>query len=160
MQHLQTWQGLDQVLDPIGVGFGSRHRLVHSVGRHHRRLSWTAASSSATIVAWRGPDCRVRREPAEHASAQDLRIIDRVPAWHTSRFSRPVRTPKCYVMVPGRAARLVGVDREAALRSGDVLGRLIDAFVTAQIRPLLALGTGPVSLSHLRDRGGATAMSG
>ncbi|WP_163543116.1 ATP-binding protein [Occultella kanbiaonis] len=123
-------------------------RLLRAVA-----LNTAGGPSETALAEAAGLDVRTARNYLD--LLQDLRIIDRVPAWHTSRFSRLVKTPKYYVMDPGLAAQLIGIDREAALRSGDVLGRLIDTFVTAQIRPLLALGTGPVSLSHLRDRGGA-----
>lgn len=82
---------------------------------------------------------------------EDLRIIERVPAWATNRHSRLVKTPKYYVVDPGLAAHLAGDTRAGLLTSNDRLGRLIDTFVLAQLRPLFKLGTPSVSAHHLRD---------
>ncbi len=81
---------------------------------------------------------------------EDLRVIDRIPAWTTNRLSRMVKTPKYYVLDPGLAAHLSGDSRAGTLRSADRLGRLMDTFVLAQLRPLLKLAVPSVSAHHLR----------
>ena len=85
---------------------------------------------------------------------QTLRIVDRLPAWGGNRFNRMVKTPKYHMVDPGMAAHLAGDDRAGLLRSADRLGRLIDSFVMAQIRPLLHLGAPRVGAFHLRDKNG------
>ena len=82
---------------------------------------------------------------------EDLRIVDRVPAWTTNRLSRMIKTPKYYVLDPGLAAHLAGDTRAGVLKSADRVGRLIDTFVLAQLRPLLKLGSPTVTAHHLRD---------
>jgi uncharacterized protein len=82
---------------------------------------------------------------------EDLRIIDRIPAWTTNRLNRMVKTPKYYILDPGLAAHLAGDTRTGILKSADRVGRLIDTFVLAQLRPLLKLATGSVTAHHLRD---------
>lgn len=81
---------------------------------------------------------------------EDLCIVDRIPAWTTNRLSRMVKTPKYHVVDPGLAAHLAGDTRTGTLRSADRLGRLIDTFVLAQLRPLLRLATPSVTAHHLR----------
>lgn len=81
----------------------------------------------------------------------DLGIIDRTPAWTSNRLSRLAKLPKYYIVDPGMAVQLVGDDRTGVLRDGDRLGRLIDTFVAAQLRPLLTLATPSVTAYHLRD---------
>lgn len=81
----------------------------------------------------------------------DLGIIDRTPAWTNNRLSRLAKLPKYYIVDPGMAVQLVGDDRTGVLRDGDRLGRLIDTFVAAQLRPLLTLATPSVTAYHLRD---------
>jgi predicted AAA+ superfamily ATPase len=83
---------------------------------------------------------------------EELRIIERVPAWHSNRLSRMVKTPKYYLVDSGMAAYLVGDTRAGVLKSVDRLGRLIDTFVLAQLRPLLRLAAPSVAAYHLRDR--------
>lgn len=82
---------------------------------------------------------------------EDLRIIERIPAWTTNRLSRMVKTPKYYVLDPGLAAHLAGDTRAGLLKSNDRIRRLIDTFVLAQLRPLLRLDTPSVTAHHLRD---------
>ena len=81
----------------------------------------------------------------------DLGIIDRLPAWTSNRLSRLAKLPKYYLVDPGMAVQLVGLDRTGLLRDGDRLGRLVDTFVSSQLRPLLKLATPSVAAYHLRD---------
>ena len=62
--------------------------------------------------------------------------------------------PKRYVCDPAIAATLLGADRRTILRDADLLGRIIDTFVAAQIRPELNLGRKPAAMYHLRQDGG------
>jgi predicted AAA+ superfamily ATPase len=82
---------------------------------------------------------------------EDLRIIERIPAWTTNRLSRLVKSPKYYILDPGLAAHLAGDTRTGMLKSGDRIGRLVDTFVLAQLRPLFKLATPAVTAHHLRD---------
>ncbi|MFT4294421.1 MAG: DUF4143 domain-containing protein [Micropruina sp.] len=82
---------------------------------------------------------------------EDLRIIERLPAWTTNRLSRMVKRQKYYIVDSGMAAHLAGDSRVGALRNGDRLGRLVDTFVAAQLRPLLRLSSPAISAFHLRD---------
>lgn len=83
---------------------------------------------------------------------EDLRIIERVPAWASSRLNRLAKVPKYYILDPGLAAHLAGDTVDGALRNNDRLGRLIDTFVFAQIRPLLQLTQPVLTAHHLRDK--------
>lgn len=113
----------------------------------------TAGSpTETTLAAAAGVDVRTLRAYLD--LLEDLRIIERLPAWHSNRLTRLVKSPKYHVIDPGLAAVLMGVDRMAALRNGDALGRLLETFVVAQLRPLLRLGAVQVGMTHLRDRGG------
>jgi hypothetical protein len=55
---------------------------------------------------------------------------------------------------PALACATLGLDRQAVLRDGDLLGRLLDTFVVAQIRPELVLSSRAPRLYHLRAEGG------
>lgn len=83
----------------------------------------------------------------------NLFIVDRVPAWPDNRQKRLVRTPKRYVVDPGLVTGALGLDVNDVMTDADVLGRLIDTFVVAQLRAELQLG-GRGRLYHLRDRDG------
>lgn len=84
----------------------------------------------------------------------NLFLLDSVPAWTTNRLSRLAKRSKRYVADPALAlvAGRIGVDD--VLRDGDLLGRLLDTFVTAQLRPEVELLQPRARLHHLRTEGG------
>jgi predicted AAA+ superfamily ATPase len=89
----------------------------------------------------------------EHLLA-NLMVVESVPAWSTSRLKRLVLTPKRYVLDTGVLAGLLRLDATAILRDGDLLGRLLDTFVAAQIRPELTISDSLPRLYHVRQEQG------
>jgi predicted AAA+ superfamily ATPase len=83
----------------------------------------------------------------------NLFVVEPLPAWHSNRLKRLVRTPKRHVVDPGLVAAVLRLDVNDILTDADVLGRLIDTFVVAQLRAELQLG-GSGRMYHLRDRNG------
>ena len=106
-----------------------------------------------TLTAAAGIDARTAKGYFD--LLEDLRIIERIPAWTTNRLKRMVKTPKYYILDPGLAAHLVGDTRAGVLKNDDRLGRLIDTFVLAQLRPLLRLSAPSVTSHHLREGSGS-----
>jgi predicted AAA+ superfamily ATPase len=80
----------------------------------------------------------------------NLLVLDILPAWSTNKLSRMTRTGKRYLVDTSLAATALGLDERAVLRDGDLLGRMIDTFVLAQIRPEVALISSRSRLHHLR----------
>lgn len=103
----------------------------------------------ATLAGAAGLDHRTVRTYLD--LLEDLRIIERAPAWASNRLTRLVKLPKYHLVDPGMAAHLAGDNKDGVLRNGDRLGRLIDTFVAAQLRPLLRLSSPSVNSFHLRD---------
>ena len=85
---------------------------------------------------------------------RNLLILEALPAWESNRFSRLTRTPKRYLIDPSIMAAVLRLDSAAVLRDGNLLGRMIDTFVAAQIRPELAVTESRARWYHLRDKGG------
>lgn len=83
-----------------------------------------------------------------------LYVVDEVPAWLTNRLSRLAKTSKRYVVDTSLVVAALGLTRETVLKDGDLLGRIMDTFVAAQIRPELGIGSGRVRLHHLREKNG------
>ncbi len=81
-------------------------------------------------------------------------VLDQVPAYSSNRLNRLVRLPKRYLIDPALMRPLLGVDERAVLRNGDLLGRVIDTFVMAQLRAELAMSDLDPRLHHLRDANG------
>ena len=57
-----------------------------------------------------------------------LLVLEALPAWTSNRLKRLVLSPKRYVVDAALAAAVLRLDVIAILRSGDLLGRLLDTF--------------------------------
>lgn len=84
----------------------------------------------------------------------NLFVLEIVPAWISSRFARLIKTPKRYVVDPALVAAALRLDVAAILRDGGLLGRLLDTFVAAQLRPEVEVSTLRPRLFHLREKEG------
>src|SRR5665811_1156645 len=59
-----------------------------------------------------------------------------------------------YIVDPALLAYLLRLDVQGVLRDGDLLGRMLDTFVVAQLRPEIAISTHRPRLHHLRTKEG------
>ncbi len=84
----------------------------------------------------------------------DLLIVEQVPAWTSNRLKRLVRQPKRYVIDPALIATALRIDQQGVIRDGDLLGRILDTFVAAQLRPEAAVSGMRPRLFHLRTEQG------
>jgi len=83
----------------------------------------------------------------------NLLIVEAVPAWTSNRLKRLVLSAKRYVVDPALVGAILRLDVNAILRSGDLLGRLLDTFVVSQLRAELAVSTSRPRLYHVRQEG-------
>lgn len=84
----------------------------------------------------------------------NLFVLEHLPAWTTNRLSRLVRGPKRHLIDPSLVGAALGLDVNALLRHGDLLGRMLDTFVAGQIRPELEISPARPRLFHLREKEG------
>lgn len=91
---------------------------------------------------------------AYDALLANLLVLDKIPAWSTSRLKRLVRNPKRLLVDAGLFTGVLGVTADDVLLDGDLLGRVIETFVIAQIRAEAALRVPMPRLHHLRTAGG------
>ena len=84
----------------------------------------------------------------------NLLVVDQVPAWSSNRLSRLVKMPKRYLVNPSLLGAVLRATPVAVLSDGDLLGRLLDTFVLAQLRPELAVSPQRPRLYHLRQDAG------
>ncbi len=84
----------------------------------------------------------------------NLLVVDQVPAWWTNRLKRLLQTPKRYVIDPGVVGAVLRLDISGVRRDGDLLGRLLDTFVMAQLRAEAMICKTEPSLYHLRSEQG------
>jgi len=85
----------------------------------------------------------------------NLLVVDTVPAWWSNRLKRLVQTAKRYVIDPGVVAALLRLDVSGVRKDGDLLGRLLDTFVIAQLRAEATVSEAEPTLYHLRSEQGA-----
>lgn len=84
----------------------------------------------------------------------NLMVVNELPAWTSNRLKRLVRSPKRYLVDPSLFAGTLGVDTTAVLQDGDLLGRLLDTFVAAQLRAEATVSRTRIRLYHLRQEQG------
>ncbi len=80
----------------------------------------------------------------------NLMVISTLPAWSSNRLKRLVHAPKRYLIDPALLAGTLKIDSTAVFRDGDLLGRLIDTFVLAQLRAEETVTEIRPRLYHLR----------
>lgn len=84
----------------------------------------------------------------------DLFIAEQVPAWSVNHLDRLIKTAKRYVVDSSLMAASLGADIHTILGSTDMLGRIVDTFVMAQLRPEVAGSRQRTRLYHARTKGG------
>lgn len=85
---------------------------------------------------------------------ENLLVVESLPAWSSNRLKRLVLSSKRYVVDPALIGAVLRLDENAFLREGDLLGRLLDTFVAAQLRAELAVASSRPRLYHVRQRDG------
>jgi uncharacterized protein len=85
---------------------------------------------------------------------ESLYITERLPAWSANRLSRLIRLPKRHLIDPAFVGPLLGADVRAVMRDGDLLGRILDSFVVAQLRADCVVSDLTPRLFHARDANG------
>ena len=128
--------------DPVRLGEFFEAYALSSAGLVH----------DSTLAQAAGIDTRTVRSYVRLLS--DLGTVAELPAWSSNRLKRLVRTPKRHVSDTGLWGSTVGADAELVMGNGDLLGRLIDTFVTNQLRAEAVLDPRRPRLYHLRDRDG------
>ena len=91
---------------------------------------------------------------AYEALLTNLLVVEALPAWTSNRLKRLVLAPKRHVVDPALVAAILRLDVNAILRSGDLLGRLLDTFVVSQLRAQLVVSSSRPRLYHVRQEQG------
>lgn len=83
-----------------------------------------------------------------------LLVIDRMPAWTSNRLRRLIRAPKRYLVEAALIPAALRLNAQGVISDGDILGRVLDTFVVAQVRPEAVVAESQPRLFHLRTEGG------
>jgi uncharacterized protein len=84
----------------------------------------------------------------------NLFVLDAVPAWTSNRLLRLVKRAKRYLVDPALISTAWGLQTAAILRDGDLLGRMLETLVMAQLRAEVQIGVPRTRLYHLREKDG------
>ena len=140
---------IEQLEEPV-----TRRRDTHRLRRYFEAY---ALNSSGVVDHKAIYDAvQIRRETAVayEGLLTGLFVLEQIPAWASNRLKRLVRQPRRYVVDAALLGALLRVDESAVMRDGDLLGRALDTFVAAQLRPEVAISTVRPRLHHVRSRQG------
>ncbi|MCL2782118.1 MAG: DUF4143 domain-containing protein [Actinomycetia bacterium] len=83
---------------------------------------------------------------------RNLFVLDVVPAWRSNRLARLIDTPKRFLTDASLVAALLDLTVASVFADGDLLGRILETFVMAQLRPETVASDHRPRLYHLRDK--------
>jgi len=115
-------------------------------------LNTAGTADQTTLIQAAGID-RKTGVAYEHLLS-NLYVLDIVPAWFTNRLKRLGQLPKRYLIDAALALTQSGADATSVLLDSDMLGRIIDTFVAAQLRAELPISDLSPRMYHLRQDGG------
>ncbi len=84
----------------------------------------------------------------------ELFLLDLVPAWFSNRLKRLVKSPKRYLVDTGLVVGALNLDEDAIMRDHNLIGRLLDTLVAAELRAELPACRSRPRLHHLRTEAG------
>jgi uncharacterized protein len=123
-----------------------------------RRYLEAYALNSAGIVSdatlLRAAAINARTAGAYEQLLTNMFVIEPLPAWSSNRLRRLSRSAKRYFVDAALPIATLSLDADAVLRDGDLLGRLLDTFVVAQLRAECASAETRPRLYHLREEHG------
>lgn len=151
----QRWLAsyVDQLITRDVADLGEQ-RDPDRLRRYVQALALNSAGIVDDITLYRAAGVAKSTGSAYDRLLTNLLVAESVPAWTTNRLKRMSLAPKRYLVDSGLFVGALGVDARSVLADGDLLGRVIDTFVTAQIRAELALLAPRPRLHHLRTSQG------
>ena len=145
---------LDQLLTRDVTAFERLPREPEKLRRYFEAVALNTAGMPTERTLYEAAGVNAKTAASYDHLLTSLFVLDRVPAWHTNRLERLVNTPKRYIVESGLVGSSVGLSTRSVLADGDLIGRILDTFVLAQLRPEAALLPRRHRLYHLRTRGG------
>ena len=136
------------------TGEGARGRDPERLGRYLLAYAINSAGVAEDRTIYTAAGIDRRTAVAYEALLGDLMVASSLPAWTTNRLKRLIRSPKRHLVDTGLWAAVMGVDATAVILDGDLLGRLLDTFVTAQLRTEATVAANSHRLFRLRTEQG------
>ncbi len=82
-------------------------------------------------------------------------LVEELPAWHTNRISRLVKSPKVHLADTGLACSLLGLNADALWKDRDAFGQMLETFVYGELRRQASGRDERIAFHHFRHRDGA-----
>jgi uncharacterized protein len=144
---------VDQVItrDAIAIEPG---RDPTRLRRYFEAYSLNSAGAVADTTLLQAAGINRKTAVAYERLLTNLFVVEALPAWTSNRLRRLSLGAKRYLVDPALVASVLRLDSHAVLRDGDLLGRLLDTFVVAQLRGELAVCETRPRLYHLREEHG------
>jgi uncharacterized protein len=144
---------VDQLItrDAVGIEPG---RDPARLRRYFEAYALNSAGTVADTTLLQAAGINRKTAVAYERLLTNLFVVEALPAWTSNRLRRLSLGAKRYLVDPALAAAVVHLDSHAVLRDGDLLGRLLDTFVVAQLRGELAVCEARPRLYHLREEHG------
>lgn len=144
---------VDQLItrDAIGIEPG---RDPTRLRRYVEAYALNSAGAVADTTLLQAAGINRKTAVAYERLLTNLFVVDALPAWTSNRLRRLSLGAKRYLVDPALLASVLRLDSHAVLRDGDLLGRLLDTFVVAQLRSELAVNETRPRLYHLREEHG------
>jgi predicted AAA+ superfamily ATPase len=130
------------------------HRDPQLLRRYFEALALNTAGLAESRTLYEAAGIDRKTAVAYERLLTNLLVLDILPAWLSNRLARLVKSGKRYLVDASLIAAALRLDATAVLRDGDLLGRLLDTFVVAQLRPEAELSPARLRLHHLRARDG------
>ncbi|MCY4210186.1 MAG: DUF4143 domain-containing protein [Gammaproteobacteria bacterium] len=128
--------------DPARLGRYFEAYALNSAGlAEHKTLYDAAGINRRTALAY-------------ESLLRNLMVVDELPAWTSNRLKRLVLSPKRYLVDSALLGGVLGVDAATVMRDGKLMGRLLETFVTAQLRAEATVAAARPKLYHLRSEQG------
>lgn len=143
---------LDQIVTRDAAGASGRDPA--RLRRYFEALALNSAGLAEQKTLYDAAGINRKTAEAYERLLISLFVLELVPAWWTNRLSRLVKGPKRYVVDPSLIGAALRLDVSAVMRDGNLLGRLLDTFVAAQVRPEASLSQTRPRLYHLREKNG------
>jgi predicted AAA+ superfamily ATPase len=144
---------VQQLLNRDAIAVEPR-RDSERLGRYFEALALNTAGVVDNTTLFQAAGINRRTALAYEHLLSNLYILDIVPAWFSNRLKRLSQLPKRYIVDPALMAAPIGANADTFMRDANLLGRLIDTFVVAQLRAELPLSDPPPKIHHLRQEGG------
>lgn len=79
-------------------------------------------------------------------------LLEELPAWHSNRAKRLIKTPKMHLCDTGVACALLDMDTDAIWKDRNMFGRLLETFALQELRRQASCFEDNITFSHFRDK--------